>query len=191
MWAFYQFVYKLFSSCVAVVNRLFIGVRSDHCPHKWWSGQNALKLYKPIKPYKGLTMFFFSKKLHPDGPRINELVKDFFENLNPDFDYPIHGNIQNFGSFYITAWAFKNAGAKLKSLDPEKGHYSFDVQVLDADLVEQLLYGNWYWTEEERKRFMDLKSISYRFKFPESLMCDYDIADAFESVNMLPDAINF
>lgn len=134
--------------------------------------------------------FLASKNNHPDGPRIKTFVENFFDTLNEDFDYPIHGNIEGFGSFYMTVWAFKNAGAKLKCIDPDKGHYSFDVKDLDTDLVEQLLYGCWYWSEEERKRFMNLKSVSYRFKFPESLMCDYDITDAFESVGVYPDVVN-
>lgn len=138
-------------------------------------------------------MFFLnSSNNHPDGPRIKKVVENFFDNLDEDFDYPIHGNIQNFGSFYITAWAFKNAGAKLKCIDPIKGYYSFDVKSVDTDLREQLLHGSWCWSVEERKHFMELKSVSYRFKFPESLMCNYDITDVFESANVLPNnVINF
>lgn len=134
---------------------------------------------------------FNTKNNHPDGPRINNFVERFFDNLNEDFDYSIHGNIEGFGSFCITAWAFKNAKAKLKCIDPDKGHYSFDIKSVDSDLTDQLLHGCWYWSEEELQRFVNLKFISYRFKFPESLMCDYDISDTFESSNELPDVVNF
>lgn len=133
---------------------------------------------------------FNSENNHPDGPRINKFVESFFDNLNEEFDYSIYGDIDGFGSFCITAWAFKNAKAKLKCIDPNKGYYSFEVKSVDSELMDQLLHDSWYWSEEERQHFVNLKSISYRFKFPESLMCDYDISDVFESVSVLPDVVN-
>lgn len=105
---------------------------------------------------------------------IEIMTREFFASLNEEYDYTLRGYIEGFGSFIVTAWSLQNAGGIIEAIDPENGIFAFVINNPDQDIIDQLLHASQSWTDREIREFRSIRRISYEFRFPHSLMWDYD-----------------